>query len=94
MQVDGLSLNLLPIISKKCMNEDSVALIMCEKCVYRIRILKKDLELSVDSFLKDTSCLKMPSLFQLAGINDSDQLYRYRVSLMCIESSQLDICMI
>ena len=40
-------------ISKKCMNEDSVALIMCEKCVYRIRILKKqDLELSADIFFK------------------------------------------
>ena len=28
-------------ISMKCMNEDSVALIMCEKCVYKLRILKK-----------------------------------------------------
>ena len=40
------------------MNEKSVTLIMCEKCVYRIRILKnkKDLELLADIFLKDTSC--------------------------------------
>ena len=39
------------------MNEDSVALIMCEKCVYRIRILKKkkDLELSADILLKDNA---------------------------------------
>ena len=28
-------------ISKKCMNEESVALIMCEECVYILRILKK-----------------------------------------------------
>ena len=45
------------IISKKCMNEDSVALIIREKCVYRIRILKKeDLELLANILLKDTSC--------------------------------------
>ena len=53
--VDGLSLCIYyrvstEIISKKCMNEDSVALIMCEKCIY------KDRELSADIFLKDTSC--------------------------------------
>ena len=65
IQVDGLSLCIYyrgstGIISKTCMNEDSVALIMCEKCVYRIRILKKtDLELSAGIFLKDTFCLRM-----------------------------------
>ena len=41
-------------ISKKSMNEDSVALIMCEKCEYNKK--QKDLELSADFFLKDTSC--------------------------------------
>ena len=41
------------------MNEDSVALIIREKCVYRIRIIlkkKRDLELSANVFLKDTYC--------------------------------------
>ena len=45
------------------LNEDSVALTMCEKSIYRIRNLKKnkkknkeELELSADIFLKDTSC--------------------------------------
>ena len=57
IQVDGLCIyyrGSTGIISKKCMNEDSVALIMCEKCVYRIRFSKKkkkkDLELSANIF--------------------------------------------
>ena len=50
------------------MNEDSVALIMCEKCVYRVRILKKkNLELSVNIFLKDTSCFYYGNRDRLNG---------------------------
>ena len=55
---DGEERDSTGIISKKWMNEDSVALIMCKKCAYRIRILyKKNLELSADIFLKDASCI-------------------------------------
>ena len=40
LSVFTTSLGSTGIISKKCMNENSVSLIMCEKYVYRIRILK------------------------------------------------------
>ena len=48
------------IISKKSMNEDSVALIMCARNVYTdYEFLKKDLELSANIFLTNTSCYKL-----------------------------------
>ena len=63
IQVDGLCIyyrGSTGIISKKCMNEDSVALIMCEKCVYRIRFSKKKKKgsgtIGKYFFFKYTSC--------------------------------------
>ena len=45
-------IRLTGLISKQCMNEDSVALIMC---IQNTNSKTKELELSADVFLKDTS---------------------------------------
>ena len=59
------------IISKKQMNEDIVALIMCKKSLQNTKSLKKknkDLDISADIFLflKDTSCFF--SLHELSSL--------------------------